>query len=189
MSKRFVAVHIQNLTDNNLIIKGKAKQGGKYGNHIEVEPAYSPLKCSKRESEKVCQFPFILNGEVKWDCVKDRKKGAQVCNVRESKDIQEFQDLTQFRECGQCSPSVSNGVNHYQGFRLANHADKGDYSKVDSKGECQTLCDLTKGCNFFNFNSAQRTCHLKYGVGKKITLSGIPFGSRTKKGCSKDILL
>ena len=174
--------------NNNLITKGKPKQGGKYGNRIEVEPAYSPLKCSKRESKKVCQFPFILNDEVKWDCVEDSKKKAQVCNVKESNEIQEFQDLTEFRECGECSPSVVNGVDHYQGFALYNHVGKNSYSKVDSKDECQILCDLTNGCNFFNFNSAQRTCHLKYGVGQKITLSGIPFGSRTKEGSLKNIL-
>ena len=99
-----------------MINKGKEKQGRKYVERFEVEPAYSPLKCSKRESEKVCQFPFILNNEVKWDCVKDPRKGVQVCNVRESKEIQEFQDLTEFRECGECSPSVSNGVDHYAKF-------------------------------------------------------------------------
>ena len=164
-----------------MIYKGKARQGNKFG--VEVEPAYSPLKCSKRESEKVCQFPFILNGEVKWDCVKDPKKGAQVCNVKESTEVQKFQDLTQFHECGECSPSVKNGVNHFKGFPLFNHIGSNRYSRVESKEECQTLCDLAKGCNFFNFDFALRRCHLKYGVGVKVAALHKYFGSKSKQGC------
>ena len=174
--------------NNNLITKGKPKQGGKYGNRIEVEPAYSPLKCSKRESEKVCQFPFILNGEIKWDCVKDPKKRADVCNVKESKEIQRFQDLSKFQECGECSlsGSVDYGLHHFQGFPLLNHAGVHFYSRLGSKDDCQTLCDLSRGCNFFNYDFTLAKCHLKYGVGVKVYAVGTYFGSRSKKGCLKD---
>ena len=136
------------------ILKGKERY---YNNGVEVEPAYSPLKCSKDDNTKVCQFPFVLNGVVKWDCVEatqengwDRK--AQVCNVKSSGQIQKFQDLSGFVECGECSSSVQDGLFKYQGFGLANLGGNNLYSRVNSKEDCQTLCDLEEGCNFFNYN-------------------------------------
>ena len=125
--------------------------------------------CARADSGKVCQFPFIINGKVKWDCVEVGAENswngtAQACNVKEFKEIQEFEDLSEFQECGECSPSVKDGSFHFERFRLANH---GNYSRVDSKEDCQTLCDLAEGCNFFVYEQTHVKCFLKYGVGKK----------------------
>ena len=171
------------------ILKGRERY---INNGVEVEPAYSPLKCSKDDNRKVCQFPFVHNGEVKWDCVEAKaedgwtRRPAKVCNVKPSKIIQEFRDLSGFEECGECSPSVKNGVNHFQGFPLLNHAGVHFYSRLDSKDDCQTLCDLSRGCNFFNYDFTFKKCYLKYGVGIKVSSVGVYFGSKTVKGCFQD---
>ena len=168
-----------------LIFKGKERYNN---NGVEVKPAYSPLKCSKDDNRKVCQFPFVLNNEVKWDCVDSRvedgwTRQTKVCNVRLSGTIQQFQDLNGFKECGECSAYVQSGSVHFKGFGLANHGGKNSYARVDSKEDCQALCDLAEGCNFFNFEQNQRKCHLKYGVGEKAPGFGTQFGSKTPQGC------
>ena len=170
-------------------MKGKERYSN---NGKEFEPAYSPLKCSKDDNTKVCQFPFVLNGVVKWDCVEatqengwDRK--AQVCNVKSSGKIQKFRDLREFEECGECSSSVRDGSVQFVGFGLANHGATNLYTRVYSKEDCQTLCDLAKGCNFFNYELAQGNCYLKYGVGSQMPGDGTSFGSKTVQGCNKTI--
>ena len=186
----FVIAHI---SDSDIFFKGKAKYN-KDG--IDVVPTNSPLnfrlRCSTDDSRKVCQFPFVLNNEVKWDCVEATAEDgwirpAQVCNVKPSGEIQHFQDLSSFHECGECSPSVLGGLFHFQGFALSNHRGTDYYSRIDSKEECQTLCDLTKGCNFFNYDRTRRKCSLKYGVGQQVYEVGTYFGSKTYQGCSKMI--
>ena len=161
-------------------------------NGVEIEPAYSPLKCSKDDNSKVCQFPFVLNGVVKWDCVEATAEDgwtrkAKVCNVNPSRKIQKFQDLREFSECGECSSSIRNGSVHFQGFGLANHRGTNSYARVETKEECQALCDKAMGCNFFNYNLAKKMCYLKYGVGGKVNFFGIYFGSKTVQGCFQKI--
>ena len=168
-------------------MKGEAKYNN---NGIEVEPAYSPLKCSKDDNRKVCQFPFELNGEVKWDCIEATPddgwtRKTKVCNVWSSGKIQKFRDLSGFEECGECSSSVRDGSVQFQGFGLTNLGGTNLYSRVDSKEECQRLCDLAEGCNFFNYELAN--CYLKYGVGVQASGHGRSFGSKTVQGCSKMI--
>ena len=53
------------------------------------------------------------------------------------------------------------------GFKLKNKNNKNIYKDVTSKKDCQQICQVAKGCNFFNFDLSAKTCHLKYGVGKK----------------------
>ena len=153
-----------------------------------MKPVFSPLRCSTddRSRTKVCQFPFKFNGVIKWDCVEAGTKDgwsrrAQVCNVKESKNIQEFDNLRGFHECGRCSSSIKNGQSYFEGFPLANSGDSNTYSRIGSKEECQTLCDLAQGCNFFIFNNDQR-CFLKFGIGQKIRTPGIYFGTRSREG-------
>jgi len=99
--------------------KGK---GSYTNNGIDVRPAYSPLKCSTEHPDQVCQFPFLLNGEVKWDCVEATAadgwtRPAKVCNVEQSMQMQKFQDLSRFVECGECASSVQeDGLVYFQGF-------------------------------------------------------------------------
>ena len=121
---------------------------------------------------------------MKWDCVEvgaenSWNETAQVCNVKEFKEIQEFEDLSEFKECGECSPSVKDGSFHFERFQLANH---GNYSRVDSKEDCQTLCDLAEGCNFFVYEQTHVKCFLKYGVGKKVSRVETYFDSRSNPG-------
>ena len=94
--------------------------------------------------------------------------------------------MREFQECGECSASVQEGSVHFIGFELANHAGYNSYSRVDSKEECQTLCDLVEGCNFFNYHQAQKKCLLKYGVGEKLIGDGTEFGSKTVQGCQQN---
>ena len=124
---------------------------------------------------------------MKWDCVEVGADNgwngtAQVCNVREFKEIQEFEDLSEFQECGECSPSVEDGSFHFEGFRLTNHGNNNNYSKVDSKEDCQTLCDLAEGCNFFDYEQTHKKCFLKYGVGEKVNRVETYFGFRSNPG-------
>ena len=162
--------------------KGKAR-------YNDIVPSFSPLRCSTDDRRKVCQFPFILNGVVHWDCVEATAEDgwtrrAQVCNVKPSGRIQQFGDLREFQECGECSSSVQDGSVQFEGFGLANHRGTNHYSRVESIEECQQLCDLANGCNFFNYDRAQRKCSLKYGVGAKVPANSIYFGSKTVQGCN-----
>ena len=63
---------------------------------ITIKPSYSPLKCSKRNKSKVCQFPFVFKGEIKWDCIEGGKAKVPMCNVKPFGAIQTFQDTTDF---------------------------------------------------------------------------------------------
>jgi len=176
-------IHSNSPSTSGFCPKGKTTQTI---SGVNVKPAYSPLRCSTH-SHKVCQFPFILNGVVKWDCVeagaKDRwVRKAHVCNVKESNDIQKFSNLEEFEECGECSPSLRHGNIYFVGFGLANEGGTNVYSQIKSRPDCQILCDLAEGCNFFVFNPASQKCFLKFGIGEKMITSGIQFGIRTKKG-------
>ena len=150
-------------------------------------PSYSPLKCSKKDGW-VCQFPYKLRGRVMWDCVDAKdSRGSQrkACNVKESSKIQNFQDISTFHECGECQEStiLADG-NHYGGFGLANNNDQNFYGDIYTKEDCQTLCDITPGCNFFNYNAQQLACYLKYGTGKRATKMDVKMGHKSCRGIS-----
>jgi len=148
-------------------------------NGITLKPSYSPLKCSKREKSKVCQFPIVFKGEVKWDCIEET--AGSVCNVKPSSGLQVFQDARKFHECGECSSDVNSGFSHYNGFRLLNHGGKNYYKGLDTKDDCQVLCDLAGGCNFFNYNTESKSCFLKFGVGQRKNGPGIVFGKKVQQ--------
>ena len=147
-------------------------------------PSYSPLKCSKKDG-RVCQFPYKLRGVVMWDCVAATVKGVwrNACNVEESSTIQSFENLSTFHECGECQEStiLADG-NIYSGFALANNNDQNIYGNIYTKEECQILCDITPGCNFFNYNGPQLACYLKYGIGESKTQIDVKFGFKSCKG-------
>ena len=160
---------------------------------VNVQPANAPLKCSTDRkaatiyNNTVCQFPFKLNGVIKWDCVEAGAKDGwiqktQVCNVKESTEVQEFDSVKEFHECGSCSSSVTSGQFHFEGFPLANEGGSNTYSRIDSKEECQELCDLVQGCNFFVYKNNEQKCFLKFGVGKKVWVPVIYFGASPTKG-------
>ena len=111
-----------------------------------------------------------------------------MCNVKPFGAIQTFQDTTDFHECGECSPKVHSGSFHFIGFPLLNHGDINLYKEVETKDDCQVLCNLANGCNFFNYNSdpisEYKGCYLKFGVGKKLNHPDIYFGEKKKRGIS-----
>ena len=130
-----------------------------------VASAVSPLKCSS--SGAFCQFPFILDGEVKWDCVS--RSGRPVCNTRQSSQIQQFTNTRNFEfceKCPLCGESSQDGKRNYDGFTLDTNNHDHVYKEVEDKEECRLLCQLAKGCNFFQFRVAANSCVLKYGVGR-----------------------
>ena len=149
-------------------------------NEVQLKPSFSPLKCSKRDKTKVCQFPFVFKGETKWDCVKGTQ--GPVCNVNDSEQIQTFEDTNNFHKCGECSPSVLSGSSHYKGCDLKNNGGESAYRGADSTEECQTLCDLTTGCNFFNYDTKLKWCFLKYGVGQEQAKTRRYFGQTSCQG-------
>ena len=149
-------------------------------NGVELKPSFSPLKCSKRDKTKVCQLPFVFKGKTKWDCVKGTQ--GPVCNVNDSEQIQTFEDTNDFQECGKCSPNVLSGSSYYKGFDLKNNGGESAYRGADSKDECQILCDLTIGCNFFNYDTKLKWCFLKYGVGQEQAKTRRYFGQKSCQG-------
>ena len=123
---------------------------------------------------------------VHWDCIQGREekgwtRSEQVCNVEESSAIQEFGNERRFHECTECPPSTLS--HHYVGFNLTNPGGSSRYRELDSREDCQTLCDLANGCNFFTFEEELGDCYLKYGVGEKKSKSKTFFGRKKSLGC------
>ena len=162
--------------------KGKDSYEG-----LDGPPLYSPLKCSKKDG-RVCQFPYKLRGEVKWDCADEKNSRGHLvkaCNVEESSKIQSFQDISTFHECGECQNStiLADG-NFYSGFGLANNNNHNFYGDIHTKKGCQILCDITPGCNFFSFNRYQLLCYLKYGTGIRGWKMDVTMGYKSCRGTS-----
>ena len=126
----------------------------------------SPLQCSRQGD--ICQFPVKVAGVLHWNCL-DRR-GVRVCNTRDPQgvdNIQSFDNLDSFLLCEKCRFECINSGTGYNSFKLKNKNNKNIYKDVTSKKDCQQICQVAKGCNFFNFDLSAKTCHLKYGVGKK----------------------
>jgi len=151
---------------------------------IPGAPGFSPLKCSESDGH-ICQFPFILKGVVHWDCVQGREekgwtRSEKVCNVKESSTIQEFGNERFFHECTECPSSALS--DNYLGFNLTNPGGSSRYGTLDSREDCQSLCNLANGCNFFTFEEDLGDCYLKYGVGEKKSKSNTYFGHKKPQG-------
>ena len=67
------------------------------------------------------------------------------------------------------------------------------YMGVASTEDCRTLCKLAEDCNFFEHQSNEQKCSLKYGIGEKKKTdksSDYVFGSKncTGEGTGQDII-
>ena len=82
--------------------------------------------------------------------------------------IPDFDSLDSFVPCLQCDNCAHFGEEH-NGLPLTNHGNMNSYEGVSSTYECQTLCKLAAGCNFFVFNSKEDNCALLYGIGWSLT--------------------
>ena len=51
---------------------------------------------------------------------------------------------------------------------------------IQTKEDCQILCDITPGCNFYNFDKQQFFCFLKYGVGDRKYKLDVEMGYKSK---------
>ena len=56
----------------------------------------------------------------------------------------------------------------YEGYPL-NNEDDDNYYHLPTLDDCQKLCDVTEHCFYFNYNTWDSTCFLKYGMGIKKT--------------------
>ena len=137
----------------------------------------SHLQCSSQGD--VCQFPVNVSGVLHWKC-QDRN-GVKVCNTKppqSGSDIQIFNNTDSFEPCEKCNPECIRSQ-HYGGFPLKNSNEKNDYKEIESESDCQQLCQATDGCNFFNYDSFDKACWLKYGIGKrKLVSSATSFGPK-----------
>ena len=149
-------------------------------------PGSSTLRCSN-SSGRLCQFPVVVGGRSAWACLEGRE--GPVCSVEASDTITTFTSTESFQPCGECgwrggSACIQQGL-QLGGFTLRNHRDAGDYWGLTVKEECQQLCQLAQGCNFFNFviYPTRTKCSLKYGVGKAVSADGNHyFGPRVCPG-------
>ena len=98
--------------------------------------------------------------------------------MKESATIQEFGNERFFHECTEC-PSSTTVSHHYLGFNLTNHGGSSRYGALDDREDCQRLCDLADGCNFFTFDKESGDCYLKYGVGEKLEEKKTYFGRKS----------
>jgi hypothetical protein len=114
----------------------------------------------------VCRFPFKLHGNLHWDCVEQDE--TPVCNTKDSYSLQSFNSTETFQPCTKCVSCLQEGT-AYSGFTLSNTAGNYYYYGVTSSEECQALCQLVTGCNFFNYAAWNKGCTLNYGVGEKVT--------------------
>jgi len=131
-----------------------------------VKPRGSLLQC-ERGSNKVCRFPYKLAGATTWRCVE--RDGTPVCPVAdptENNRMMEYADTTSqdFKPCGMCQDGCMMAT-EFNGLALTNHAGMNTYKGV-TKDECQKLCGVAEGCNFFNFHTKSLRCFLKFGVGR-----------------------
>ena len=70
------------------------------------------------------------------------------------------------KKCPLCGESSHDNKRDYDGFTLDTNNNDHVYKDVEDKEECRLLCQLAKGCNFFQFRVEAKSCVLKYGVGK-----------------------
>ena len=131
-------------------------------------------KCSNTSGE-VCRFPFRLNGNIHWDCVE--RDGTPVCNTKDSNSLQSFDSTATFEPCTDCANCPQEGT-YYYGFHLSNTAGSSVYYGVTSSEECQALCGLVTGCNFFTYDNGAKWCYLQYGGGRKYTHPDYSFGPK-----------
>jgi len=143
-------------------------------------PTSYSFQCSAETGER-CQFPFGVKGEdgVQWSCVGE--EGQAKCSPGSNdatsswttdKKLRIFQSQSNFHNCVDCNlsgiqlPCPFFGV-IYIGFPL------GTYAGVENWEECQLLCQMVDGCNFFNYGGQafyqKQHCYLKYGLGRKKT--------------------
>jgi hypothetical protein len=108
------------------------------------------------------------------------RDGTPVCNTRDSWDhpnLESFDSTATFQPCTDCASCLQNGTG-YSGFSLGNTIGSSKYYGVTSSEECQALCGLVTGCNFFTYHKRGKKCGLSYGVGEKITGSDYSFGPK-----------
>ena len=145
------------------------------GSAFSSKPA--PLNCTS--TGHICQFPFMVNYEVHWDCVPN-EEGIAVCPTEESKIPKNFKSLHSFLPCkGNCVIPPAD----YKGYSLV-HEEKETFYGVSTKEECQALCQLAENCSYFMFiNKGGATpCILKNGVGVKEEEGSGVFGPKVYKG-------
>ena len=149
-------------------------------------PRSSTLRCSS-SSGVLCQFPVVVEGRSTWACLEGRE--GPVCSIEASDTITSFNSTESFQPCGECRwrgerPCIRQGI-QFGGFHLLNHRGASNYWGLEGKEECQQLCQLAQGCNFFNFaiHPRRSRCTLKYGVGKAVRAEGDQyFGPRVCPG-------
>jgi hypothetical protein len=151
---------------------GKEQQEGSGG---PMTPAPAPYKCSATSGD-VCRFPFRLDGQIHWDCVERAR--TPVCNVKEdSRSLQSFNSTETFQPCAACAACGQPGTD-YRGFYLYSTAGNNDYAGLTSSEECQELCQLAPGCNYFTYGKVQKRCWLNYGLGQKVAQADYFFGPK-----------
>ena len=158
-------------------------------------PTSYSFQCSAKTGDR-CQFPFGLKGEdgVQWSCVGEEGQCSPGSNDATSswttdKKLRIFKSQSNFHNCVDCNLSeiqlpcfffgviyIGFSLNTYTGnnfshsLHLQSHNDN---LGVENWEECQLLCQLVDGCNFFNYGGGafdqKQHCYLKYGLGRKTT--------------------
>ena len=131
-----------------------------------LRPRSSVLQC-ERNTSNVCRFPYTLAGMVVWTCVeRDGESVCPVANPAENNLMMHYPDTssTDFRPCGMC-PNCTMTNMAFHGHGLTNHQGWNTYSGLDVV-ECEKLCGVTKGCNYYNHHTDKKKCFLKFGVGR-----------------------
>ena len=124
---------------------------------MSITPAPAAYNCST--SGEVCRFPFQLHGQMHWKCVeRDR---TPVCNIKDSGSLESFNSTATFQPCTVCTECPQEGIG-YSGFPLSNTAGNRVYRGVTSSEDCQALCRLVTGCNYFLYTKGDKWCGLKY---------------------------
>ena len=143
------------------------------------------MKCSS--AGKPCQFPFRLNGQLHWDCVKTNTSKERVCSVEAGIEVQNFtdEDLSTFVSCGECPKCTTSGSIYY-GFYMESW-DR-SYQPIESQQECQLLCQVATNCNFFEYVKSTKECKLKVGHGLKARYPDAVYGAKYCAGKSNGIL-
>ena len=132
--------------------------------NTNIQPANS-LRCT--DSGQLCTLPIHLNGEVKWDCVRNGDN-KPVCNTAEANDDFNDSHVASFSPCGDCSSCDLLGT-FFEEFNVINFNLQTLNFSGPSLQDCRILCNLAKGCNVFLYDEENNQCTLKYGLGKRNT--------------------
>ena len=127
------------------------------------------------------QFPLHIqwSNDLELCPSKSTENKMGFCHVKDDNHLHNLtnNDIGKLSNCSMCKMCGKTQAK-FDGLGLENNVDKeenmhdGVFIGVITNEECQLLCQIASGCNYFLFRKVTETrqrCILKYGIGKIIS--------------------